>query len=169
MSAQPTDARRTLIDSNHPDGTLLARQRGTGANRPVAASGISPDSETGEVVLPAGPLSRERIVGMSTQGKAFTLETCHASSWELAGIVNEQFVRQIVLEGARYGPGEPVAFNELRVRYTQLDAWVATSGLNVELASEGETATGWTSPSAGPKPSLRSLPISLSRLISPGH
>jgi hypothetical protein len=102
------------------------------------------EQTTDVVVLPAGPLSRERIVGLSTNGKAFTLERCHASGWNMSmpGMATERFSPDLILEGARYETGEAVVFDELSVRYTQLDGWVATSGISSGAHAEGEEVTG---------------------------
>jgi hypothetical protein len=102
----------------------------------------APDPETGEVTVPAGLLPRERILGLSTDGKSFTLERCLPTGWGFGGIVTEQFAPAVILEGAHYAEGEAVLFDELLVQYTQLDAWVATSGLTLEFESESETIAG---------------------------
>ena len=101
-----------------------------------------PDPKTGEVTLPAGLLPRERIVGVAVDGRSFTLERCRAIAWGLGGFVTENFAPDLILEGALYGPDEPVAFDDLRVRYTQLDAWVTTSGIAYDWKREGDTASG---------------------------
>jgi ApeA-like protein len=77
------------------------------------------DPESGEVTISAGLLPRERIVGVSADGKSFTLETCRATGWGLGGFITETFAPDVVLEGARYAEGEAVLFHELRVRYVR--------------------------------------------------
>jgi len=102
---------------------------------------LKPDA-SGEVELSLGPLSRERILGLSTGGKAFTLENCQVSSFNLSmpGFFTERLAPSLILEGAHYASGEEVVFDELSVRYTQLDAWVATSGLSLSLQGEEDLA-----------------------------
>jgi len=91
---------------------------------------LARDPASGEVQVSIGPESRDRILGLSTDGKRFTLDQCHSTGFNLAfpGIMTERFVPSLILEGHHYEPGELVVFDELLVRYTQLDAWVATSG-----------------------------------------
>jgi hypothetical protein len=102
------------------------------------------DPESGEVVIPIGPQSRERILGLSTDGKSFTLEQCHSTAYNLAfpGIVTERFVPALILEGALYAPGESVVFDEVSVRYTHLDAWVATTVFTSKRVTESDKVTG---------------------------
>jgi hypothetical protein len=92
--------------------------------------------ESGEIDWPAGPLARDRILGLATSGKAFTLENCQATHFNLSspGLITERFAPGLVIEGAHYAAGEAVLFDELSLRYTQLDAWVATSGFKETFA-----------------------------------
>jgi hypothetical protein len=108
-------------------------------------TGPEPDPGTREIRVPAGPLSRERILGLSTDGKSFTLESCHATGWNLvsSGLVTERFAPSIILRGAHYAPGEAILFDELSVRYTQLDAWVATTGITWSGLADEERPTGF--------------------------
>jgi hypothetical protein len=109
-------------------------------------AGSEPDPETGEITtVAAGPVSRERIVGLSTDGTSFTLENCHATGWNLAshGFVTEQFAPSMILRGAHYASGEEVMFDEMSVRYTQLDAWVATTGITWSALTEEERPVGF--------------------------
>ena len=96
--------------------------------------------ESGEIELPSGPLSRARILGLSTDGKAFTLDDCHATGFNLSspGLVTETFAPAMIMRGAHYEPDEEVFFDELSIAYTQLDAWVATSGFRLAPLADGE-------------------------------
>lgn len=98
-----------------------------------------PDATTGEVAWSFMPASRDRILGETTSGKGFTLDQCQATSLTLGGM-SERFRPEFILEGAHYDAQEPVVFDELSVRYTQLDAWVAISGFDTQtVATEGES------------------------------
>lgn len=96
--------------------------------------------ESGEIELPSGPLSRPRILGLSSDGKAFTLENCHASGFNFSspGLITESFVPAMILRGAHYEPDEEVVLDELAIAYTQLDSWVATSGFDLLPPAEDE-------------------------------
>jgi hypothetical protein len=97
--------------------------------------------ERGVVELPlGGAVSRQRILGLSVDGKAFTLEDCQAVEFKLsaAGVPTEAFVPVLILRGAHYEAEEEVVFDEFAVAYTQLDAWVSTSGFDRVPAREGE-------------------------------
>jgi ApeA N-terminal domain 1/Apea-like HEPN len=104
----------------------------------------APDPSSGEVVMQIGPQSRERILGSSTDGKLFTLEQCHSTAFNFAfpGIATERFVPALILEGAVYEAGEPVVFDELSVRYTQLDGWVAATGFTSKPVADADRETG---------------------------
>jgi hypothetical protein len=99
-----------------------------------------PDPTTGAVEIPTGPISRPRILGLSTGGKALTLEDCLGTSYNFSipGMVTERFSPHLILEGAHYEPNEAVVFDELSIRYAQLDAWVGISGIRTSSTHEGD-------------------------------
>lgn len=94
----------------------------------------------GEIELRMGPVSRRRILGLSVDGKAFTLERCQATAFNLSapGLLTESFAPGLILRGAHYELDEEVVFDELSVAYTQLDAWVTTSGFDREPRGDEE-------------------------------
>ncbi len=99
---------------------------------------VSPPDERGERSISFGPLGRPRVLGMSTEGKKFTLEGCSAESITLSapGIPTESFSPQCILEGELYERDSPIQFDELALRYTHLDAWTHVNGFHVALRDE---------------------------------
>ena len=63
--------------------------------------------ESGEIERPAGPLTRDRILGLATSGKAFTLENCQAAGFNLSspGLITERFAPGLVIEGSALRAG----------------------------------------------------------------
>jgi len=97
-----------------------------------------PDPATGVVTVPTGPVSRPRILGLSTSGKILTLEDCMSTNWNFSfpGMMTERFLPRLILEGAHYGLDEDIIIDELSIRYSQLDAWVSISGIQQSSTSE---------------------------------
>lgn len=89
-----------------------------------------------------GPVPR--ILGHSSDGKELTLEHCRPAGHRISttGLTTSTFRPKLVLVGAWYDEGEDVRFDELWLRYSDLDVWATTSGFAVNFASEGDEVTG---------------------------
>jgi hypothetical protein len=90
-----------------------------------------------------------RILGMSTNGKAITLERCVPTSRNLnfPGLMRTTFRAQAVLVGAWFSEGEEVTFDEIAFRTSDLDTWAMVSGFSHGFTGEEEAETGLFVPS----------------------
>jgi len=93
--------------------------------------------------LTLGLEPRARILGHSADGKALTLERCQASNWQFntAGLSTTTYRPSYVLVGAWFEKDEEIAFDELLLRYSDLDEWAAVSGFDITLSSEQENVS----------------------------
>jgi hypothetical protein len=89
-----------------------------------------------------GPLPR--ILGLSSDGKELTLERCRPAGHRVSttGLTTSAFRPNLILVGAWYEQDEEVRFDELRLRYSDLDVWATTSGFTVSLASGDDIVSG---------------------------
>src|SRR6266545_230052 len=87
--------------------------------------------------------SQPRILGLTTDGKAVTLEGCFAanSKMNFPGIPTTTYLPGVVLVDAWFGDGEAVEFDEIALRTTELDAWALVSGFSNSISTE-ELPTG---------------------------
>jgi ApeA N-terminal domain 1 len=76
-----------------------------------------------------------RILGQAQNGEQVTLEGCNGRSLQLGfpRFATSAYGPHFVLIGAWYEPGEEVVFDEITIRYSDLDTWACTSGFEVEL------------------------------------
>jgi hypothetical protein len=87
------------------------------------------------VVYSPMPTSVPRVLGLTEDGKAITLEGCNptASSERFPGISSATYRAYVALVGAWFEEGEEVSFDEICVRTATLDAWVGVSGFQQEI------------------------------------
>lgn len=91
--------------------------------------------------LPLTELDHQpRILGVTTGQKAITLEGCQSLgvAGGLVGIVTSSYVPNIVLHGLWYEPDEEVRFDEISIRYSDLDTWAMTSGFTFQWFHDAE-------------------------------
>lgn len=73
-----------------------------------------------------------RILGVSTDGKAITLEGHQAASanehWP--GIPTSTYLREVVLIGAHFDADEEIGFDEISITASDLNAWTEISGFS---------------------------------------
>jgi hypothetical protein len=101
------------------------------------ATGLESDTPEGdgprETVLELGSFvaDQPRILGQSQNGDQVTLERCSGRSRRLAlpRFATSEYGPNIVLIGAWFGPGDEVAFDELEIRFSDLDVWASAPGL----------------------------------------
>jgi hypothetical protein len=79
-----------------------------------------------------------RIVGMSTDGKAITLEGHQAAPYTATfpGIATATYQRDIALVGKRFADGEDIAFDEIAIRASDLNDWTRVSGFRSSIGLE---------------------------------
>jgi ApeA N-terminal domain 1 len=94
----------------------------------------------GSFGAPATPLARiddqPRILGVTKDHKAVTLEHCAGmgARFGFGGFPTTRFRPRLVLHGLWYEPDERVLFDEISIRYSDLDTWAATSGFSSQWA-----------------------------------
>jgi ApeA N-terminal domain 1 len=71
-----------------------------------------------------------RILGEARNGKAVTLELCNGRSLATGfpRLTTSEYGPRFVLVGAWYEPDEEVAFDEIAIRFSDLDTWASVSG-----------------------------------------
>jgi hypothetical protein len=71
-----------------------------------------------------------RVSGRTTDNKLVTLLECRGTglSHRSPGVSTNRYRPATVLIGAIYEPGSPVDFDEVRLRFTDLDTWATVSG-----------------------------------------
>lgn len=91
--------------------------------------------------FPTGPPADEpRILGVSRDQRAVTLENCMGlgATINTAGFPITTYGPHLVLDGAWYEPDEEVRFDEISVRLSDLDEWAETSGFRSDLNWDAE-------------------------------
>jgi hypothetical protein len=109
-------------------------------DRPRPAQAVE-EAEQGEgpreVSVELGSLvtSQSRILGQAPNGSAVTLERCNGRSLAigLPGLTTSEYGAQFVLVGAWYEPDEELAFDEIAIRFSELDTWASVSGFATKL------------------------------------
>jgi hypothetical protein len=85
-----------------------------------------------EVAVDFGPLVafQPRILGETRSGKAVTLELCNGRSLATGfpRLTTSEYGPRFVLVGAWYEPEEEVTFDEIAIRFSDLDNWASVSG-----------------------------------------
>ena len=78
---------------------------------------------------------RQRIVGMSTTGKAITLERhgVASPSLHLPGIATSVYQPEVVLVGKAFAEDEAVSFDEICIRASDLNSWTRISGFQTKI------------------------------------
>jgi hypothetical protein len=73
-----------------------------------------------------------RIVGLSTDGKAITLEGDRGAPFteNIPGIPISTYRRNVTLIGKRFADGEEIGFDEVAIRASDLDDWTRVSGFH---------------------------------------
>ena len=76
-----------------------------------------------------------RISGVAQNGKPITLERCNGRSLQLGfpQFGSSAYGPHFVLVGAEYAPDEEVAFDEIAIRFSDLDVWASTSGFDQRM------------------------------------
>ena len=95
---------------------------------------------------PIGHVDDEpRILGLSKDRKEITLERCLAlgQSINIPGFSVTTYGPHTVLVGAWYEPNEEVRFDEVYVRFSDLDTWAVSSGFGYQMHfdAEGKSVT----------------------------
>jgi ApeA N-terminal domain 1/Apea-like HEPN len=87
---------------------------------------------------------RDRIIGIIRGQQFVTLERCQGFGVSLgigplpveSGLTTTTYRPGFVLVGARYDPDEDVAFDEVSMRFSDLEMWAGRSGLTQDFAIE---------------------------------
>ncbi|MFI5450153.1 MAG: HEPN domain-containing protein [Candidatus Bathyarchaeia archaeon] len=81
------------------------------------------------------PQSLPLILGKSTEGTTITLYGCIQTntSWGIEGVRETSFLIVGVLIGAHFSSSEGIVFGQLTATFPQLDYWIGSSGVKVEL------------------------------------
>jgi hypothetical protein len=77
----------------------------------------------------------QRILGLSTTGKAITLESCGRGSWTVNYPV-----------GAWFSEDEEITFDEIAFRTSALDTWAMVSGISQRIEGGEQAETGAFAP-----------------------
>jgi hypothetical protein len=102
----------------------------------------------GEMVFSPVPVDVPRVLGLSADGKAITLENCRAISAPMSfpGISRATYRASAAIVGAWFADGEEISFDEIAIRTASLDAWVAVTGFSqatqFTMDESGSVATG---------------------------
>ena len=93
------------------------------------------ETNEGETTYAPFPAGQRRILGVTTDGKAVTLEACPAgpSTMNFPGIPTTTYRPGVVLIGAWFSEGEEVSFNEIAIRTSELDTWASVSGFTTSI------------------------------------
>jgi hypothetical protein len=86
-----------------------------------------------------------RILGETRNGRPMSLERCNGRSLSLSvpGFGVSTYGAWMILDGAWYEPDEEVAFDEIAVRFSDLDQWACVSGFSYKINHDekGEALT----------------------------
>lgn len=85
-----------------------------------------------EIHLSAALAERRRIVGFSTDGKEITLEGHRSASYveHFPGIPVATYTRYVTLIGKSFGAKEKIAFDEISIKASDLNAWTQAMGIS---------------------------------------
>jgi hypothetical protein len=77
---------------------------------------------------------RPRILGVSTDGKAITLEGGQVanSTESFPGIPTSTYAREVALIGAHFDADEEIGFDEIAIRASDLNTWTCVSGFSAK-------------------------------------
>lgn len=80
----------------------------------------------GERAFSLSPADQQRVVGMTTDGRAVTLIDCTPVSeiTSLPGLATAIYRARAAILGRLFGPDESIDFNEIEIRTTELERWV---------------------------------------------
>jgi len=108
------------------------------------------DSSEDTKVYSPFPASQLRILGLTTEGKRVTLETCAVgpSSIHSHGIPTTTYRSRIALLGVWIAEGEEVSFDEIAIRLSELDTWTCVSGFSGSISVDEQPDTGRAIPTA---------------------
>jgi hypothetical protein len=86
-----------------------------------------------------------RIVGISTDGKAITLEGHQVASntMNAPGIPTSTYRRDVALVGKEFGDGEDIGFDEIAIRASDLNDWTRVSGFQNRIGMEKHKEKGF--------------------------
>jgi len=101
--------------------------------------GYHPLSETEtEKVFSLALEERPRIVGISTDGKAITVEGHQVASntENFPGIPTSTYSRDVALIGAHFAEDEEIGFDEIAIRASDLNTWTGISGFTTHVGIE---------------------------------
>lgn len=79
------------------------------------------------------PADQLRVLGSSTDGKDITLEKVEARNYlvSMPGLPVAHYTAQAILVGKHFAEGDPIAFDEISIRASDLNAWTRVSGFDV--------------------------------------
>jgi hypothetical protein len=85
-----------------------------------------------------------RVVGMTTNGKQVTLEghRSASSTTSIPGIATSTYRREVALIGKTFAADEEIAFDEIAIEASDLNAWTGVTGLQMKLGFEEHEQTG---------------------------
>ena len=86
-----------------------------------------------------------RIVG-SAGGRLLTLDDCQETEYKMdrTSVVRRRYYVYMVLSGAHFPEGEPLAFNSVTVRLRHMKEWVNCSGIDVVHGCEDSVHISYT-------------------------
>ncbi|HEY6729727.1 MAG TPA: HEPN domain-containing protein [Solirubrobacterales bacterium] len=79
------------------------------------------------------PADQPRVLGSSTDGKDITLEKVSSRNYQVSipGLPVAHYTAQAILVGKHFAEGDPILFDEIAIRASDLNAWTRVSGFEV--------------------------------------
>jgi hypothetical protein len=79
------------------------------------------------------PADQLRVLGSSADGKNITLEKVSSRNYQVSipGLPVAHYTAQAILVGKHFAEGEPILFDEISIRASDLNAWTRVSGFDV--------------------------------------
>lgn len=131
-------------DANKISGTLtIVRGRATLSVLGSFGNNVISSSSTQTVYSPE-PAPAPRILGLTTGGKAVTLEGCiyETFSMNFPGIPTTTYRARIVFFDVWFEADEQIELDEIAIRTTELDTWVGISPFQLETKLDELPETG---------------------------
>jgi hypothetical protein len=101
-----------------------------------------------QVTMSPWPADQPRIHGITTKGTWVTLEACRSGGSEMhfPGIPTTTYEPRVVLLGAWFPKDEQIRLDEIAIRLSDLDTWVAVSGFAGQMGLAQQEGTGFVTP-----------------------
>ena len=84
------------------------------------------------------PSDQDRVHGISADGKSITLQglSSRGNTLSMPGIPTSRYIAEVALVGKHFPAGEEIAFDEISVRASDLNAWTQVNGFEFNMDFE---------------------------------